>query len=196
MRWGQPLEDSRAAPEGADPGTDAHQRRMERRVHSRHFRARADDPGRFRRRRGAGSCVELRRGARIIIGRVMWAKQDRFGLSTQDKLDVESIIAGARWRRGGRRILAGRSRQPFDRRATVRPATAFERSRQWSRAFEFALHHDLRGGWVRGGVRRPSRNCSPHRWPRSNWDWDRCGAEPFLCLHGARLEEARGENFE
>ena len=84
-----------------------------------------------------GSCVELRRGARIIIGRVMWAEQDRVGLSTQDALDVESIIAAPD---GDTEGGASASATPgsFDRRATVRPGAAFERSRHWSRAFDFA----------------------------------------------------------
>lgn len=83
-----------------------------------------------------GSYVELRRGAWIIIGRVMWANQDRFGLSTQDELDVESIIAAP----DGDGLEAASSSpitEAFDRRATVRRANALERSRQWSRAFEF-----------------------------------------------------------
>ncbi len=84
-----------------------------------------------------GSCVELRRGARIIIGRVMWATQDRFGLSTQDKLDVESIIAVPDGD-GVDDASSPATAEPFDRRATVRTATDFERSRMWSRAFEFA----------------------------------------------------------
>ncbi|MGI8612102.1 MAG: hypothetical protein ACR2KH_07535 [Sphingomicrobium sp.] len=84
-----------------------------------------------------GSYVELRRGARIIIGRVMWAKEDRFGLSTQDQLDVESIIAvpdgGADSTGSSPASVAS-----YERRSAVRRhATAFERSRQWSRAFEF-----------------------------------------------------------
>ena len=84
-----------------------------------------------------GAYVELRRGARIIIGRVMWANQDRFGLSTQDQLDVESIIAlpdgGADSTASSAATMAS-----FERRSEVRRhATAFERSRQWSRAFEF-----------------------------------------------------------
>ena len=84
-----------------------------------------------------GSYVELRRGARIIIGRVMWAGQDRFGLSTQDELDVESIIAvpdGG----GVEGASSSATAEAFDRRATVRPATVLARSRQWSRAFDFA----------------------------------------------------------
>jgi hypothetical protein len=83
-----------------------------------------------------GSCVELRRGARIIIGRVMWADEDRFGLSTQDQLDVESIIAVPDGD-GAEAASSPAITATFDRRATVRPATAFERSRHWSRAFEF-----------------------------------------------------------
>jgi hypothetical protein len=82
-----------------------------------------------------GSYVELRRGARIIIGRVMWANQDRFGLSTQDELDVESIIAVPD---GAEAATSPEITVVFDRRSTVRHATDFERSRHWSRAFEFA----------------------------------------------------------
>ena len=84
-----------------------------------------------------GSYVELRRGARIIIGRVMWANQDRFGLSTQDQLDVESIVAAPDGDGTGAASSSALTVE-FDRRATVRHATVFERSRQWSRAFEFA----------------------------------------------------------
>jgi hypothetical protein len=82
-----------------------------------------------------GSCVELRRGARIIIGRVMWADQDRFGLSTQDQLDVESIIAVPD---GAEAESSPAATAVSDRRSVVRHATVFERSRQWSRAFQFA----------------------------------------------------------
>jgi hypothetical protein len=84
-----------------------------------------------------GSCVELRRGARIIIGRVMWAEQDRVGLATQDVLDVESIIAvpDEDTARAGSPSAIPAS---FDRRATGRPAAAFDRSRHRSRAFDFA----------------------------------------------------------
>ncbi|MBA3510471.1 MAG: PilZ domain-containing protein [Sphingomonas sp.] len=83
-----------------------------------------------------GSYVELRRGPRIIIGRVVWANQHRFGLWTQDPLDVESIIA----------LPAGDTKEGASSSATVaverrsvvrRNSAAFERSRQWSRAFEF-----------------------------------------------------------
>ena len=66
----------------------------------------------------------------------MWADQDHFGLSTQDQLDVESIIAVP----DGDAVEAASSlavTAAFDRRSVVRPATAFERNRHWSRAFEF-----------------------------------------------------------
>ena len=83
-----------------------------------------------------GSYVELRRGARIIIGRVMWATQDRFGLATQDELDVDSIIAVPDGESGDASSPA--IAEAFDRRGVVRPAAVHERSRHWSRAFEFA----------------------------------------------------------
>ena len=82
-----------------------------------------------------GSYVELRRGARIIIGRVMWAKQDRFGLTTQDELDVDSIIAVPDG--DGDDASSSAIAEVLDRRAVARPATVLARSRHWSRAFEF-----------------------------------------------------------
>jgi hypothetical protein len=118
-----------------------------------------------------GSCVELRRGARIIIGRVMWAKQDRFGLSTQDKLDVESIIAVPDGN-GVEDASSAAVAEPFDGvpRSGPRPpssAVANGRGRSSSPASRSSRWP---GAWWRS---RPSRNCSPHRWPRSSWDWVR-----------------------
>ena len=40
-----------------------------------------------------GSYVELRRGRHAIVARVAWSSGPRFGLQTQDRLDVEAIVA-------------------------------------------------------------------------------------------------------
>lgn len=42
-----------------------------------------------------GSYVEVRRGVHVIIGRVIWANSDRFGVRTQDSLAIDSLIANA-----------------------------------------------------------------------------------------------------
>jgi hypothetical protein len=40
-----------------------------------------------------GTYVEVRRGAYVIIGRVIWAKADRFGVCAQDELAIDLLIA-------------------------------------------------------------------------------------------------------
>jgi hypothetical protein len=39
-----------------------------------------------------GSMVELRRGGQLVIARVVWRKNQRFGLCSKDELDVGSIV--------------------------------------------------------------------------------------------------------
>ena len=39
-----------------------------------------------------GAYVELRRGAHIIVAKVAWAKNQQFGLTTQDILSVDALI--------------------------------------------------------------------------------------------------------
>src|SRR5512141_1251257 len=40
-----------------------------------------------------GSYIEIRRGQHVIIARVMWTRDRRCGLLTQDPLSTEAIIA-------------------------------------------------------------------------------------------------------
>ncbi len=40
-----------------------------------------------------GTYVEIRRDAHTIVGRAVWQKGDDFGMFTQDRLDVEAIVA-------------------------------------------------------------------------------------------------------
>lgn len=39
-----------------------------------------------------GTYLEIRRGALVIVARVMWSKHHRFGVKSQDKLPVEVIV--------------------------------------------------------------------------------------------------------
>ncbi len=39
-----------------------------------------------------GSYLEIRRGALVIVARVMWSKHHRFGVKSQDALPVEAIV--------------------------------------------------------------------------------------------------------
>jgi hypothetical protein len=39
-----------------------------------------------------GSYVEVRRGGHVIIAKVAWAKEQQFGLTTQDLLPVDALI--------------------------------------------------------------------------------------------------------
>ena len=40
-----------------------------------------------------GAYVEVRRGPQVIVGRVAWSKQHRFGIRSQDVLFIDSLIA-------------------------------------------------------------------------------------------------------
>lgn len=81
-----------------------------------------------------GEYVEIRRGAHVIVGRVIWSRQHRFGISTQDVLFIDAIINQAE--------AASPSTSPLrmpERRTVSRPVTALERSRDKGRVFEFAF---------------------------------------------------------
>jgi hypothetical protein len=40
-----------------------------------------------------GTYVEVRRGAHVIVGRVIWAQAGRFGVRAQDAMAIDSLIA-------------------------------------------------------------------------------------------------------
>lgn len=89
----------------------------------------------------AGSYVEVRRGSQAIIGRVVWSKEGFFGLRSQDRIAIQSIISEPR--------LAGRpdfgADRPAERRsdgrlaAEAQLARRLERNRSWGSAFQFAI---------------------------------------------------------
>ena len=84
-----------------------------------------------------GTYLELRRGARVIIGRVMWDKKHRCGIATQERLDVDAILAGPDGAEPADGASPATAPKPDRRSASRAHAQAFERSRQTSRAFEF-----------------------------------------------------------
>jgi hypothetical protein len=86
-----------------------------------------------------GSYVEVRRGTQMIIGRVVWARDGRLGLRSQDQIDVAAIVNEPRLSsRPG--ALPGKS---AERRHAPRQIAAptiaqrAERSRRFATAFQF-----------------------------------------------------------
>lgn len=85
-----------------------------------------------------GSYVEVRRGAHVIIARVVWVNGSRFGLHTQDAVPIESIVSQPA-------ISNDASEQQTPRQAGVERRSAprarereHEASRFMARAIEFA----------------------------------------------------------
>jgi hypothetical protein len=83
-----------------------------------------------------GSYLELRRGRHVIVARVMWSRDRRAGLRSQDPLPTEAIIAEPDFSTGPP-IVAGIERRAEPAARATRP-TQHERSRWRSRAWEFA----------------------------------------------------------
>ena len=85
-----------------------------------------------------GTYVEVRRGAHIIVGRVVWAKADRFGVRAQDRLIIDSLVANAS---PGRNPANDAGAPSTERRARPRPERLewrHARSRETGRALQFA----------------------------------------------------------
>ena len=102
-----------------------------------------------------GTYVEIRRGAHVVVGRVIWSSHHRFGVSTQDVLFIDAII-NAPDAAGTTQCLP----RPPERRA--KPRTSHDRSRLRARAFEcaFAAFGGLciaaaLGGMVQAALARP-----------------------------------------
>jgi hypothetical protein len=83
-----------------------------------------------------GSYIEVRRGRHVIVARVMWSRDRRCGLLTQDALPTDAIIAEPD-QSAGKPIVAGEDRRV--ERAPPSRAFVHEQSRWRSRAFEFTL---------------------------------------------------------
>lgn len=83
-----------------------------------------------------GTIVEIRRIHHVIVGRVVWQKGLYFGVRTQDRIDIDGIVAA-------RPPAHKPDRSGADRRTTDRPtASIADReagSRRFARAFQFAV---------------------------------------------------------
>jgi hypothetical protein len=84
-----------------------------------------------------GSYLEIRRGAYVIVARVVWSNAGRFGVQTQDMVPAERLISDpdATAAAASPRSLVGQQ----ERRAAPRSTEARHgASRQKARLFEFA----------------------------------------------------------
>jgi hypothetical protein len=82
------------------------------------------------------SYIEVRRGRHVIVGRVVWSKDHRFGVCTQDPLPIEALITGQDNDEGA----APASSALGERRAVPRkpaPINKHEQSRLLGRSIEF-----------------------------------------------------------
>lgn len=90
-----------------------------------------------------GSYVEIFRAKHIIIGRVVWRKDRRFGIHTQDRLDISAIVEEPALA-GGERGTAPAAGLSVERRSDPHRLTAAgvaqrrERSQRISAIFQFA----------------------------------------------------------
>lgn len=85
-----------------------------------------------------GTYVEGRRGMHVIVGRVMWANADRFGVSAQDQLAIDSLVANGS---PDRRPADETSEVSVERRIQPTPDRLHWRhaqSREKGRALQFA----------------------------------------------------------
>jgi hypothetical protein len=82
-----------------------------------------------------GDYVEICRGVHVVIGRVVWSSERRFGVQTQGTIPIMSIVNEPD-------CSAAPSPQQAElreRRVAVRGDWQAERNRQRSRAMEFAM---------------------------------------------------------
>ena len=89
-----------------------------------------------------GTYIEILRAAHIVVARVVWASDRRFGIRSQDRIDIRGIVeatpgSGTRPVDQERRA-ADRSR-PAGGTAAIDLAERAERNRHRSRAFQFGL---------------------------------------------------------
>ena len=82
-----------------------------------------------------GSYVEIRRGLHVIIARVVWSREQRFGVVAQDELPIDSI---ANDRRPASKPCAIDGTRPERRRLPRSPSEQGEASRRIGQRMQFA----------------------------------------------------------
>ena len=86
-----------------------------------------------------GSYIEILRAAHIVVARVVWASDRRFGIRSQDRIDIRGIVEATP---GSGTRPADQERRAADRSGgtpAIDLAELAERNRHRSRAFEFGL---------------------------------------------------------
>jgi hypothetical protein len=86
--------------------------------------------------------IEIFCGSLTIVGRVVWSKNRRFGIQTQDRLNVDAVVEQSARPPSARDLASvarpSESRSPAPHKVTaVDVAQRYERSRQISMIFEF-----------------------------------------------------------
>lgn len=82
-----------------------------------------------------GNYLEIRRGQHVVIARVVWSNQQRFGVRTQDPVCAEELLGET----DNSSTTADRAPIGFERRTSRRPVAArHEAGRRRGRALEFA----------------------------------------------------------
>lgn len=84
-----------------------------------------------------GTYVEILKGRHGIVGRVAWAKDRRFGIHSQNRIDIEAIIGEARGAEAISQPAGGERRFVARKTAAASAAERLERSRRLSAAFQF-----------------------------------------------------------
>jgi len=104
-----------------------------------------------------GSYVEVRKASMTIVARAVWVRGQRFGVRTQDVIDMNALLDHAAQQLGaaiGLTPSRGNERRRAARTAPPNPAQAAERNRQRAALGQFALIAIVGGGaaWLLAGA--------------------------------------------
>ena len=86
-----------------------------------------------------GGYIEVRHRSVCIVGRVVWSQGSRFGIRTQDKIDIAGLLDASAQKGNGTGEAAGTA----ERRSTARPdpdlSARIAASRHFARAFDWSI---------------------------------------------------------
>lgn len=85
-----------------------------------------------------GTYIEIFKARHIIVGRVMWRKDRRFGIHTRERIDVSSFVEDSALPKSSGASPPAVERRRDTRRQAADVARRLERSRRISAAFQFA----------------------------------------------------------
>jgi len=81
------------------------------------------------------SYVEILLDGQSIAGRVIWAKERRFGVATREQIDISAVQRGAK----ATLVAAERPRLPGTRAAPANVQHSLERNRRVAKALQFGV---------------------------------------------------------